>query len=318
MKFNELTSPPAAPGMARVWAPSLSTSNPPDWDVVIDWNGDFQNNTTPNLNVNFDGVFGGTQTLGAPDPGQRLGQGSAYRQSALLATPSSAGWKAARGPEWCSDVGFRRLLGGDSLGGDSLGGDSLGGDSLGGDSLGGDSLGGDSLGGDSLGGDSLGGDSLGGDSLGGDSLGGDSLGGDSLGGGELDSPTVRGMGRGDPRAFDACILGGTTAQDGCSGAWFDQTGTKHNAQPQAGDAFYHKILLTWFEPTSEPIDFYALTRIGGGVTTEFTLKAEDLTPVGGRVSWVVTDPPPDQLPDHVNFTFTLVPTLDDGEEGTTY
>ena len=52
--------------------------------------------------------------------------------------------------------------------------------------------------------------------------------------------------------------------------------------------------------------------------TTFTLQPEDLTTVGGRVSWVVTDPAPNQLPDHVNFTFTLVPTLDDDGLGTEY
>ena len=57
VKLNELTSPPAAPGMARC-GPSPSTSIPPDWDVVIDWNGDTVSNTSSNLNVNFDGVFG--------------------------------------------------------------------------------------------------------------------------------------------------------------------------------------------------------------------------------------------------------------------
>ena len=265
--------------------------------MVIDWNGDTVSNTSSNLNVNFDGVFGpppslppaGTQTLGALNEDNDWAR--IPPRSEFGAASNAVVRRLEGGPE--DPNGVPTLvpgdsLGGDSLGGDSLGGDSLGGDSLGGDSLGGDSLGGDSLGGDSLGGDSLGGDSLGGDSLGGDSLGGDSLGGDSLGGGELDASTNRGMGRGETRAFDACILGGIPptltdpGQDGCTGPWFDNDGIQHNAQPNAGDAFYHKIYLTWFEPTSEPVDFYALTRTGGGVTTPYTLQAEESDYAGWR------------------------------------
>ncbi len=66
VKFNELDPPsPPTPAMARVWVSSPSTSNPPDWDVPINWNGDGDvSDTGTNLNVNFDGVFGSTQTLG--------------------------------------------------------------------------------------------------------------------------------------------------------------------------------------------------------------------------------------------------------------
>ena len=231
VKFNELDPPsPPAPAMARVWVSSPSTLNPPDWDVPINWNGDGDvSDTGTNLNVNFDGVFGSTQTLGVLN---QVNDWANIRLDQIGAASNAVVRRLEGGPE--DPNGVPTLvsgdsLGGDSLGGDSLGGDSLGGDSLGGDSLGGDSLGGDSLGGDSLGGDSLGGDSLGGDSLGGDSLGGDSLGGDSLGGSELDKFTARdGLGRGDTRAFLACRLGGS-GPDGCTGPWFD--GTTFRVQP---------------------------------------------------------------------------------------
>jgi Bacterial Ig domain len=279
VKFQELNPPGSpSPAMARVWAPSPSTSNPADWDVVIDWNGDTVTNTSPNLNVNFDGIFGGTQTLGALN---EVDDWARIRLDQIGAATNVVVRRLEGGPE--DPNGVPTLVSGDTFGGDTFGGDTFGGDTFGGDTFGGDTFGGD---------------------------------------GEVDSPTVRGMGRGDARALDACVLGGTPQQDGCTGPWDDNEGNRSNTQPSAGDAFYHKILLRWFEATSEPVDFYTLTQTGGGVTTTYTLQAEDLTTVGGRVSWVVTDPPPNQLPnqfpDHVNFTFTLVPTLDDGEEGPDY
>jgi Bacterial Ig domain len=314
VKFNELNPPlpppsPQAPGMARVWA-SPSQSN--DWNVTIDWHGDGQPNSGVS-NVNFDGLFGAGQifspeVFGGSDLLYQANDWANIRLDQIGAGSNVVVRRLEGGPELTSGD----TLGGDTLGGDTLGGDTLGGDTLGGDTLGGDTLGGDTLGGDTLGGDTLGGDTLGGDTLGGDTLGGDTLGGDTLGGGELDSATVRGVARGETRKYTACILGGTPQQQGCSGPWYDNDGNRHTTQPSAGDAMYHKIYFTWFAPTSEPVDFYVVTETGGGGTTVRILQAEALpTQVGGRVSWVLTD----QLPDHVNLTFSLLPKLDDGEDG---
>ena len=108
VKFTELTSPPAAPGMARVWAPSPSTSNPQDWDVVIDWNGDTQTNTSPNLNVNFDGVTRRHPDVGSAERGQRLGQDPPRSDRRCSQRRRPPAGRRPGGPEWCSDVGFRR------------------------------------------------------------------------------------------------------------------------------------------------------------------------------------------------------------------
>ena len=181
-------------------------------------------------------------------------------------------------------------FGGDTFGGDTFGGDSLdpgtvGGDTFGGDTFGGDTFGGDTFGGDTFGGDTFGGDTFGGDTFGGDTFGGDTFGGDTFGGRELDSTTNRGMGRADTRTFNACILGSKKPGQNhvaCTGPWYDNEGNRYATQPSDDpldplNPFNHNIYLTWFEPTSEPVDFYTVTRTGGGNTTVYTLQAEDLT-----------------------------------------
>jgi hypothetical protein len=314
VKFEELNpAGPPSPAMARVW---VQTPNNNTWNVPIDWHGDgvgtYPQTDPHKSNANFDGLFGGGQVfspevVNGSDLLYQANDWANIRLDQIGAGSNVVVRRLEGGPELTSGD----TLGGDTLGGDTLGGDTLGGDTLGGDTLGGDTLGGDTLGGDTLGGDTLGGDTLGGDTLGGDTLGGDTLGGDTLGGGELDSATARGVARGATRALEACILGGTPAQDGCTGPYIGNDGIIRD-QPGPFDSNYHKIYLTWFEPPSEPFEFMRLTRIGGNTTTVVDLQPEDLPrQPGGKLSRVITD----QLPDHVMFTLSVQPSLDDGALG---
>jgi Bacterial Ig domain len=297
IKFPELLNPPATT-MARVRPLALSPNG--DWNVPIDWHGD---NGSPNalsgglLNTNFDGEFGQNETISSVLYG--FNDWAAVRLDQIGAARDVAKFETGPQSEASGDLdpfsGDLDPFSGDT---DPFSGDT---DPFSGDL---DPFSGDT---DPFSGDT---DPFSGDT---DPFSGDldPFSGDLdpfSGTPEIDFDVARALGRPSPNAFKACILGGdpdSPTRKGCSGGFFDNTGTFHNTQPGVNDPFYHKVYTTWTVPSFGNVFQYLVLKVRGGPGP---LNGADVVNVPASRTWWVD---PAVNPDDVQFTYAGKAEYDD-------
>jgi len=247
-KFNPSAIPAA---MARVEAETTASS--------IDWNGD--NNITasnPTQNVNFDGTFYNEKTFTGGVPIISTAMFGYDDWSNLHLNQIGAGRGSARFSIYAPS--------GSTFEGSTFEGSTFEGSTFEGSTFEGSTFEGSTFEGSTFEGSTFEGSTFEGSTFEGSTFEGSTFEGSTFEGQELDAKTAHKIGRVAPHAFKACVLGGS-GLDGCVGAWKDNSGAVHAAQPVAGDPLFHRIYTKWDETASGQLfKFHVSRRLGTSST----------------------------------------------------
>jgi hypothetical protein len=297
VKLDELSTPPATP-MARVYAPVPSAAF--DWNVSVDWLGDLShpNDSGFHSNINFDGTFGGGETLSDVLHGYndwanlRLNQlGATHGIGRSVVGPefdASSGDIAADCPD-CGDVAADCPDCGDVAADCPDCGDVAADCPDCGD---------------------VAADCPGCGDVAADCPDCGDVAADCPDcGAELDFNTARNIGQTPPPSFTACILGADpSTQQGCTGPWTDNNGVAHPAQPAPGDPSFHRVYTTWGEPSLGNVDHYLVWRLRG--STVPVNWQNTAVQVGTPTTRSLVDT--EELPNGLSFTYFAQAAFLDG------